>query len=312
MRGPHGSAWRGAGALLVVMLATAIQLVADPAPAAGAPSPRVARLALPADMFYDVSRKDAEIALETWGKELARGAKTQMQTQTAILDDGDAVSAATLRGEFDVFGLTALDFLRLREKLPADPALVGDRGRGPEDEHLIVVRRDGGPATLKDLAGKRLLCQAGVVGTLSRMWLDIALHRQGLPDASRFLGDIRSAGRPSQAVLPVFFRQADAAVVTQAAYATLQELNPQLGRDLVVLSRSPKLLFSLILFGKQTSAELRDLVSDSAFRLPMTATGKQALMLFKVNRVVPFDPANLDGVSWLVQEHVTQRNGRRP
>jgi phosphonate transport system substrate-binding protein len=264
----------------VAVLAMAIQPIADPAAAAGAPSPLLARAVLPADMLAGVSRKDAEIALAAWAKELGRAAATPMQTQTSILDDADAVSSTVLRGDVDVFGLATLDYLRLRETLPADPVLVGERGRGPEDEYLIVVRRDSGLATLKDLAAKRLVCQTGAAGTLSRMWLDVALHRQSLPDASRFLGEVRSVGRPSQAVLPVFFRQADAAVVTQTAYATLQELNPQLGRDLVVLSRSPKLLFSL--------------------------------MLFKINRVIPFDPANLDGVSWLVQEHATQRNGRRP
>jgi len=303
---------RRASGLLAVVLATAIQLVADPALAAGAPSPRLARAVLPADMLADVSRKDAEIALAAWAKELGRAAKTPMQTQTSILDDADAVSSAVLRGDVDVFGMATLDYLRLRETLPADPVLVGERGGGPEDEYLIVVRRDSGPATLKDLAGKRVVSHAGAVGALSQMWLDVALHRQGLPDASRFFGEIRSAGRPSQAVLPVFFRQADAAVVTQTAYATLQELNPQLGRDLVVVSRSPKLLFSLMLFSKQAGAELRGLVTDSAFRLPTTTMGKQALMLFKINRVIPFDPANLDGVSWLVREHATQRNGRRP
>lgn len=312
MSEPRGVAWRGTGTVLSVVLTLVVPLIAPPAPLAGAPVPRVARLALPADMFYDVSRKDAEIALATWGREMLRGAKFPMQAETAILDDGDAVSAAVLRDELDLFGLTSLDYLRLREKLPADPALLGERRRGVGDEHLLVVRRGGLVATPKDLAAKRLLLQAGAVGVLSQMWLDVLLHTHGLPDASRFLGDVHSVDRPARAVLPVFFRQADAAVITEAAYVTLQELNPQLGKDLVILSRSPMLVSSLMLFGRRADPEVRDLTLDSAFRLPMTTMGKQALMMFKIDRVVPFEPASLGGVTWLAQEHASRWKGKRP
>ena len=48
--------------------------------------------------------------------------------------------------------------------------------------------------------------------------------------------------KPSQAILPVFFKQAEAALVTRATFDTAVELNPQLGAALRTLSRSPQLI----------------------------------------------------------------------
>jgi len=279
--------------------------------AGGQTAKQLVRVALPMDMFDDVSRKDAEVALATWAQEVLRTAKRPMEARTAILDDGEAIAAATQRGELDLFGMTSLDYLRFREKLAADAALLGDRGQGPADEHLLIVRRDSGLAAVRDLGGKRLLLQSGTLGVLSRMWLDTLLLGQHLPETSRFF-EARAVAKPTQAVLPVFFRQADAGIVTGAAYATLQELNPQLSRDLTILSHSPKLTFSLFLFGKQADTELRDLVSETAFRFPTTAMGKQVLLLFKLRRILPYNPSALEGVSGLARDHAAQRAGRRP
>jgi ABC-type phosphate/phosphonate transport system substrate-binding protein len=269
------------------------------------------RIGLSSDVFYDVTKRDAEIALGSWAREIVRMARRPMDTSTVVHDDADAVAASVARGELDLFGVTGLDYLRLKGRIAADPALAGDRGRGPEDELLIVTRRDKGIARIADLAARSLMVPAGAMGVLARMWLDVELVKHGQPEAARFFGELRSVSRPSQAVLPVFFRQADAAVVTQAAYATLREMNPQLGRDLIEVSRSMKLLSSLLLFSRQAGASKREIAVDSALRLRETTTGKQVLLLFRITKVVPFEASWMDGVTQLVREHAALRGGRR-
>jgi ABC-type phosphate/phosphonate transport system substrate-binding protein len=289
--------------LALVLLAVALDALLTGAPAAGEQTASVVRIGLTVDMFTEVSKKDAEIALTSWVKEIVRMARAPMEARAILFDGGDAVAAAVLRGELDVFGMSTLDYLRWKDRLRATPAFVGDMGHGTEDEHLILVRRDSRFEGLKDLAGKRLLTATGALGALSEMWLDTILRKQGLPARGQHFSEVRAVSRSSQLILPVFFRQADVALAPAAAFATMQELNPQLGRELVVLARSPRLLPALMLFSGAASEAKRTLVIDSVLRLTQSVTGKQVLLLFKISRVVPIEPSQINGVLNLLQEH---------
>jgi phosphonate transport system substrate-binding protein len=250
-------------------------------------------------MFYEVSVKDAQVALDLWARQIVSGVAHPIQARGAVLDTMELVAAATARGELDVIGLSSLEYLRWRERLPVDPVLTGSREREPTDEHWLMVRRDSGVTTLGALAGKRLLLPAGDLGILSRTWLDAELAKEHQRDSARFFGEIRTASKLSQTLLPVFFRQADAAVITRGGYSSLQEMNPQLGRDLVAIAVSPKLLPTVVCFHRQMDESLRAVVTAGSLGLGDSAAGRQILLLFKVKQVLRFEPAHLDGVTGL-------------
>jgi phosphonate transport system substrate-binding protein len=270
-----------------------------------------ARFGLSSDIFFDVSTKDARVALEVWATQIVAGAGKSVQASGRVLESTDALLAATARDEMDLIALPTSEYLRFRDRLPVVPILVGARANGPQDEHLVLVRRDSGLATLETLAGKRLILQAGALGAITQIWLDTLLLKRGLPETGRFFGQIRSAPKASQVVLPVFFRQAEAAVVTRASYETLMEMNPQMGRDLTALAESPQLLFSVMCIHRRADDEVRRLVVDSSLNLQRSAAGRQVLLLFKVARVIPFEPAYLDGISTLLREHRALLGGMR-
>ena len=52
---------------------------------------------------------------------------------------------------------------------------------------------------------------------------------------------IKEAQKPSQALMPVFFRQADACVASRHYFEVNSELNPQIQRELMSISNSPGL-----------------------------------------------------------------------
>jgi ABC-type phosphate/phosphonate transport system substrate-binding protein len=278
---------------------------------AGEERPLVVRFGMSSEIFFDVSPKDAQVALEVWAKRIVAGARRPVEASGRVLNDVDALAGAVVRNEVDVVALPTMDYLRLRDQVPIVPALVGSHRNGPQDEHTLLVRRDTGLAGLKALAGTRLLIQSGALGVMTQGWLDILLAKQGYPEASRFFGSIKGVGKASQAVLPVFFRQVDAAVVTRASYATLLEMNPQVGRELVSIAESPKLLMSVMCFQRKAEEEVRRVVADSAADLENSAAGRQVLLLFKVAKVIPFEPAFLEGVAALYRDHRALRGGLR-
>jgi ABC-type phosphate/phosphonate transport system substrate-binding protein len=297
-----------------VAVAAGVTVFVALGPVVGLPGeepPLVARFGFSSDIFFEVSLKDAQVAVELWAKQIVADARKPVQTNGRVLNDVDTLAGVVARDELDVVALPAMEYVRLRDRLPVVPALVGLRGESPLEDHVLLVRRDADLARLGALGGKRLIIQSGAVGVMTQAWLDTLLVKQGYPEASRFFGPIKYASKASQAVLPVFFRQADAAVVTHTSYATLLELNPQIGRELMVVAISPKLLLTMICVHRKSSEELRRLVVESALDLHNSAPGRKMLLLFRINRVVPFEPAYLEGVSDLFREHSALRGGLR-
>jgi len=294
----------------IVVLAAALAFGAASPPAwAGVPVP--IRVGVSTDILMDVSRKDAQASFEIWMKELTKDGATASEARSVFLDDPGAMAAAIQRNEVDLVLLPILTFLQF-ERLPLEPVRVGLAARASLDVELLLVRRDSVPAGLADLAGKRLMLQPGAVGTISQLWLDVLLAKQGLPEAMRFFGQIRQGMRASQVVLPVFFRQAEAAVVKEASFATVGEMNPQVSKEMVTLARSPDLLHGVVCFNKQIAPEPRRLLTDGLQRMETSPAGRQILTLFRVRRLPPFNPSQLDGVRGLVREHATllARSGR--
>jgi hypothetical protein len=73
------------------------------------------------------------------------------------------------------------------------------------------------------------------------LWLDTQLLRQQLPPSHSFFRSVKLVENASQAVLPVFFRQADACLLPRWSYDTMVELNPQVKEQTTILVHSPLL-----------------------------------------------------------------------
>jgi len=69
--------------------------------------------------------------------------------------------------------------------------------------------------------------------------MDVLLWRSGLDAGETFFEEIQEVSKVSQAVLPVFFDQADACIAPMDAFRTMAELNPQLEEELWVIDTSP-------------------------------------------------------------------------
>ena len=72
--------------------------------------------------------------------------------------------------------------------------------------------------------------------------LSVALAKEGLGAAATVLGRFSRSTKATQAVLPVFFGQADACIASRRTMETMTELNPQLAKKLRVLLEAPKMV----------------------------------------------------------------------
>jgi ABC-type phosphate/phosphonate transport system substrate-binding protein len=128
------------------------------------------------------------------------------------------------------------------------------------------------------------------------------LKKQGLPREDRFFGSYKEVDKPSQAILPVFFRQADACIVTRRAFETSAELNPQISQKLEPLITSPLFVDSVLLFHKIYKSNNKKIFMDTAINIKKYPMAKQVMTLFQIDGFALFSESYLYNVITLMQE----------
>ena len=108
--------------------------------------------------------------------------------------------------------------------------------------------------------------------------------------------------KASQAILPVFFRQADACIVTRRAFEVSAELNPQIAQKLKPIITSPLFADSIVLFRKGYKSDNKKIFIDTALNIKKYPKGKQIMTLFQIGGFAPFKESYLDSVITLMRE----------
>jgi len=268
-----------------------------------APTSDQLRVGFSSKFLNDVSFADAQGALELWIREFSRNSTLKMQPKPYIFDDSQSVVRAIKNKEIDFVAITATDYLKIKDKVPLEPALAPiRRGTDEGDSLVLLVRRDQGITDISQLRGKRLVVHEGFMLDASYLWLSVLLKNKHLQDRDRFFGPVKEVKKVSQTVLPVFFKQADVALVAKSSFDTMVDLNPQLGREMIAIATSGKILYGMFCFYKYLNPDIKRLVLQNAMNMHTTATGKQIFTLFQIDRVTSFKPHLLDSTAALLAQ----------
>jgi hypothetical protein len=217
----------GAG---VSLWAQSPRLAADPVPF---------RVGFAESIFMDINPNDAQAAIKVWAQAVATERLVNLIAVPSVIRGRDTMRTEVRAGRLDCRGAA---FGRLRPARTRDRLLPCFRYqcRGADDRDLRRARRrNGAQQRLADLASGRAALLRGPRMALAEPWLERELQALGAPPAGTYFAQLSRVSKLSQAVLPVFFGQIDAAVVTRQGFQTMVELNPQIGKDLRELAVSP-------------------------------------------------------------------------
>jgi ABC-type phosphate/phosphonate transport system substrate-binding protein len=170
-------------------------------------------------------------------------------------------------------------------------------------EYLLLVHRQKGITVLPQLNNKRLVITSEYgASDVNLLWLDREMKKHGLPKTTLFFKTLKQVPKASQAILPVFFQQAEAALVPRSAYETMAELNPQIVTDLAILAASPPFPRGLTAFREDIKPEAKQRIIASALNLHTYPRGRQILTLFKTEQVVRLPKNYFDNLIRLLKD----------
>ena len=253
----------------------------------------VVRIGISTREMANTNRADVQAAMKVWMKTFAREKNLDVDPDTVVFDSLSDMADALRLKQLDVVTASTDEFLVL-EKVAALPRVYAARVNGKvTEQYVLLVRDDGAFKGLGGLRGQPLVVLDSPRTTLAPIWLDTKLMRDKLPVGARFFGKVSHAGKLNLAILPVFFKQAGAALVTRAGFETAVELNPQLAKELRILAGSPDLIPSLTAYRSGGNLLVTDNYRKEAARLREDPAGKLILDLFQIEGVTELQPSDL-------------------
>jgi ABC-type phosphate/phosphonate transport system substrate-binding protein len=251
--------------------------------------------------FLDVSKDQAQAIAALWTDLVA--SKWGRTSSTRICNTLAELEKDIRSKKIDLIVLRSAEYLELRGKVPLEPLFIPVKGKDLYERLVLVVRKDSGSRSLADLKGKTLLQQRDLSADGRSLWLDTLLMRQGVRNPERFFSRAREMTKPSASIFAVFFRKADACIVTQRSLRVMAELNPQLSSDLLVLEESPPWPTGIIAVRKGLPTQYRETIQEVLGTLDQSTQGKQLLTLFRMDTLVSFRPEYLTQMEGLFREN---------
>jgi phosphonate transport system substrate-binding protein len=256
-----------------------------------------------AQIFIDVDAEEARGITRVWAEQILRRKFTEGTSENFILNDVASLEKGLLEKRVDLAVVISDEYVRLRDRVSIRPIFVTANERGPYHQIVLLVRRDGGIRNLGDLRNKRLTLSRDQSRTIHLTWLETLLMKEGFRRAEAFFSAVKEVRKPSQAILPVFFQQADACLTTRESLDVVTELNPQVGIDLTVIAQSPEVAGGVLVFRSDYDPPSRAKMTEVLGTLESDPEGKQLLRLFRMSRLIPWKPEYVASVEALLKEH---------
>jgi phosphonate transport system substrate-binding protein len=235
--------------------------------------------------FSEVNENDAKAAVKVWAQELAKQGKIPADPQPYILRSTDEIAEALNQKRIDAVSLSTEQYHALQGRVAINQIVVSVTDRSIFDEYLLLVHHQSGIERLADLRGRSLVVATGPRAALASAWLATLLQKEGLGEVTNYFGVVTSSPKIAKVVLPVFFRQADACIVTRKGFETMVELNPQLGAQLKPVAESPEVVPFVFCFRTDYTSPIRKQILDAIANWHSTPAGRQILTIFQCDNL---------------------------
>jgi ABC-type phosphate/phosphonate transport system substrate-binding protein len=277
-------------------------------PSANGKEPSRLTIGFTGSVYQDVTNTDIKAAVSMLIQKVAF--KYFDRAESHFYENLPDMAADLKSGKLQALAMPVEEFMELKRLVPIDPILATSSSGGSETELLLLVRKDSGIRSLKELKGRRIAIPTRNPRclTLYQVWLESMLAGEGYQELGKFFSSIKETNTAAKVVMPVFFSQAEACVVSRQVLDLTAELNPQINRELAVIASRGKLAQGIIAVDRSLPEETRERIRQAFLTLHQTPDGEQLLMLFKVRRLIAIPAGYMKGTEELYAHHPKNRN----
>ena len=245
------------------------------------------------------AQQDMEVAFNAAMSEFLKGSGTDLRVK--IYAGTQELYAAFDKHEIDgIFG-TAVEYFGREGQYGKDVMALGYTNGGVKQSFVVVARRSGGIATLEDLRSKRLTLAK--YQDTEAIYLNTLLLKRRLPEIPVFFLERADAKNPNIAIMDVFFNRSDVTVVRESEYLTANELNPQIDKQLFILTKSPPYIPALGSVRKEISGENIDNLAKAIRKYGSTDSGRKVLSISQANSIEVVSAEDIQSVRGLLSEY---------
>ena len=264
---------------------------------------KVFELGVLRDSFINVNINDASVAINTWANELRKNLKIDASFKLVIFDNTQEMVNYNSKKNLGMVILNSIDFLKLRNKMSLYPIFTSTDSKNIYSK-LLIITKHLNAKNISDLRGKKIGFYLRRNNPIPELWINVLLAKNKLGTEEKFFSQIREFQSESQLILSVFFGQTDVGIVTESAFETMNELNPQIDKKIKILKVSRGFIFDISSLTKGSMEySYSDQIKKDAVNLNRYPAGRELLTLMKTVRVVQFKPELLKNTEILYNEY---------
>ena len=243
------------------------------------------------------SKKDTLVAIKVWIRAILRDDE---DTIDFFFYDNPKTMLKDLRlGKIDIVITFGLDFIKYSKKSELVNGFAGGMNDRSLDNFILLIHKNSSKKKLLATINPRIAVQRNE--EISKLYLKEYFLRHKGHENINFV-DVR---KRKEAILKVFFKNTDAALVTKKTFEFAKELNPQIGRSLKVIETTNIPAGNFGFFRKGIDPHIRNELVSRALDIINSSRGRQILDIFQIDRVVETKVEELAPMEKLYNDYKT-------
>jgi len=265
------------------------------------------RIGISSQTMGDVNRNDYMAAFKSWAVTVGREQDLSMEVEGEVFEEMEGLGNAFKEDRLDGLILGVKDLMGM-VMIPGSVFLSCSE-KGLYVHYAVIVHRDSPIKDAGGLMGCKVVTNNGHLMGLARPWFEVlqAGQTQGI---TKWPGSLIFKENSAKCILQVFFRQADAALVTEDAFDLACELNPQLRKELKVLTVSPPFIPGLFII--RPGFKERERLEMAIVELHSSPGGQQVLSIFQATRMEKHPGSILDPTMQFLSEQQRVLQNSKP
>jgi len=250
---------------------------------------KAVKIVISNDLIGNLNKTEVNVALDLWVKESISGLFKYKTVEVEVISSLAEIESRIKGNKVDIIFLFALDYIKLREKLPIIPFCLLGKTEGTSEMLYLVTNKNTNIKSIKDIENKTLLSMGSRVSEIVEKWLFVELTKAGIKKPAGIIKKFLKVEKPSKRLFQVFFNKADLCIVTRSEFESMMELNPQMRDKLDIIGSSPSFYTEIYTINKTTTAIEMDNKDFYISKLNQLKSIKELLKVVKARELIKYD-----------------------